>query len=331
MILGEASAHPVTASRAGVRRPEHRLARHRRPRASGGRPRRLGGRHHLVHRPLGLGQVDGRDGRGPAAGGGRPAPPTCSTATTSATASTATSASTAAGREENVRRVGEVARLMADAGRRGARPRDQPLPGRPRPGPRASTRRPGCASSRCSSTRRSRSANSATRRASTPRPAAGELTGFTGIDDPYEPPLHADLVLRTTTARPAAAGGSRSSPCSPRSTTRSRFAVAGRGVPVDVVPAVFHNADPCSTNVVGTAAAHAPPQLWRAASVPLTWALQRGGGRRPPLPVDARRQLVGGLADRRPPAVRADGRGLRRLARRRGPGEYSTRAVGAVR
>ena len=33
---------------------------------------------------------------------------------------------------------------------------------------------------------------------------AGELSGFTGIDDPYEPPLHADLVLRTTTARPAA-------------------------------------------------------------------------------------------------------------------------------
>jgi bifunctional enzyme CysN/CysC len=25
---------------------------------------------------------------------------------------------------------------------------------------------------------------------------AGEITGFTGIDDPYEPPLTAELVLR---------------------------------------------------------------------------------------------------------------------------------------
>ena len=45
------------------------------------------------------------------------------------------------------------------------------------------------------------------------------------------------------------------------------------------------------------AGAHAPPQLWRAAPVPLTWALQRGGGPRPPLPVEVRRQLVEGFAD----------------------------------
>jgi sulfate adenylyltransferase len=32
----------------------------------------------------------------------------------------------------------------------------------------------------------------------------GEIENFTGIDDPYEPPLHPDLVLHTTTARPAA-------------------------------------------------------------------------------------------------------------------------------
>jgi hypothetical protein len=43
--------------------------------------------------------------------------------------------------------------------------------------------------------------------------------------------------------------------------------------------------------------AHAPPQLWRRASVPLTWALQRGGGRRPPLPVDVRRELVRSYED----------------------------------
>ena len=30
--------------------------------------------------------------------------------------------------------------------------------------------------------------------------ARGELTGFTGIDDPYEPPLEPDLVLDTRSA-----------------------------------------------------------------------------------------------------------------------------------
>jgi hypothetical protein len=38
--------------------------------------------------------------------------------------------------------------------------------------------------------------------------------------------------------------------------------------------------------------AHLPPQVWRKASVPLIWALQRGGGPRPSLPIDARRRLV---------------------------------------
>ena len=28
---------------------------------------------------------------------------------------------------------------------------------------------------------------------------AGEIKGFTGIDDPYEPPLHAELVLDAST------------------------------------------------------------------------------------------------------------------------------------
>ena len=32
---------------------------------------------------------------------------------------------------------------------------------------------------------------------------AGELTGFTGVDDPYEPPLRPDLVLETATTSPA--------------------------------------------------------------------------------------------------------------------------------
>ena len=34
---------------------------------------------------------------------------------------------------------------------------------------------------------------------------AGELTGFTGVDDPYEPPLHPELVIASATTEPAAA------------------------------------------------------------------------------------------------------------------------------
>lgn len=33
---------------------------------------------------------------------------------------------------------------------------------------------------------------------------AGQITGFTGIDDPYEAPLHPELTLHTDTADPAA-------------------------------------------------------------------------------------------------------------------------------
>ena len=34
---------------------------------------------------------------------------------------------------------------------------------------------------------------------------AGEISGFTGIDDPYEPPLHPDLVVDTTETSPPVA------------------------------------------------------------------------------------------------------------------------------
>jgi adenylylsulfate kinase-like enzyme len=34
------------------------------------------------------------------------------------------------------------------------------------------------------------------------RARAGELKGFTGVDDPYEPPDSADLVLDTMSASP---------------------------------------------------------------------------------------------------------------------------------
>lgn len=36
------------------------------------------------------------------------------------------------------------------------------------------------------------------------RARRGELTGFTGVDDPYEPPLHPELTLDTLTTTPSA-------------------------------------------------------------------------------------------------------------------------------
>jgi bifunctional enzyme CysN/CysC len=34
---------------------------------------------------------------------------------------------------------------------------------------------------------------------------AGEVKGFTGVDDPYEPPLHPEIVVESATTEPAAA------------------------------------------------------------------------------------------------------------------------------
>ena len=33
------------------------------------------------------------------------------------------------------------------------------------------------------------------------RLGGGEIKGFTGIDDPYEPPLHAEMTIKTTSDR----------------------------------------------------------------------------------------------------------------------------------
>ena len=102
---------------------------------------------------------------------------------------------TAADRTENVRRVAEVARLFADAGVVALVPVISPYRAGRAPRARAARGRRACRSSRCSSTRRSRCASSATRRGSTRRRAPGELTGFTGVDDPYEAPEHPELVV----------------------------------------------------------------------------------------------------------------------------------------
>ena len=136
---------------------------------SAGAPRSRG-RHRLAHRPVGLGQVDRRRRASSGCWSRRAGPPTCSTATTCATASTATSASPPPTATENVRRVGEVARLFADAGVVALVPLISPYrAGRDRA--RAAARG-GRAAVRRGVRRhaRSRCASAATRRASTPRP-----------------------------------------------------------------------------------------------------------------------------------------------------------------
>ena len=102
----------------------------------------------------------------------------------------------AADRAENVRRVGEVARLMADAGlvvlvpvispyradRNGVRARHG-VAGIPFVEVFVDTPIELC---------EQRDPKGLYRRA-----RAGEITGFTGIDDPYEPPVDPEVVLRT--------------------------------------------------------------------------------------------------------------------------------------
>ena len=86
--------------------------------------------------------------------------------------------------------------------RRRARPAHQPVPGRPRPGPRRCTTRPACRSSRSSSTRRIEECEQRDPKGLYAKARAGEITGFTGIDDPYEAPDEPELVLTPADGAP---------------------------------------------------------------------------------------------------------------------------------
>ncbi len=108
-----------------------------------------------------------------------------------------------ASREENVRRVGEVARLMADAGLAALVPVISPYrEGRDRV--REIHEAAGLRFVEVFVDTPIEECEQRDPKGLYAKARAGELRGFTGIDDPYEPPLHADLVLHTTTARPAA-------------------------------------------------------------------------------------------------------------------------------
>ena len=108
---------------------------------------------------------------------------------------------TAADREENIRRIGEVAKLFADAGLlaltsfispyRKDRDAVRKIHELNKAGPSRS--------SRSTSTRRSTCCEAATPRGCTSRPATrsrrAKGMGFTGVDDPYEPPLKPELTF----------------------------------------------------------------------------------------------------------------------------------------
>jgi bifunctional enzyme CysN/CysC len=104
-----------------------------------------------------------------------------------------------ASRDENVRRVGEVARLMADAGLVALVPVISPYrDGRERVRAMHEAARLRFVEvfvdtplEQCEE----RDPKGLYRKA-----RAGELTGFTGIDDPYEPPVAPELLLRTVDA-----------------------------------------------------------------------------------------------------------------------------------
>ena len=108
-----------------------------------------------------------------------------------------------ASREENVRRVGEVARLMADAGLAALVPVISPYrDGRDRV--REIHEAAGLRFVEVFVDTPIEECEQRDPKGLYAKARAGELRGFTGIDDPYEPPLHPELVLHTTTARPAA-------------------------------------------------------------------------------------------------------------------------------
>ena len=124
-------------------------------------------------------------------------------------------------RAENVRRVGEVARLFADAGVVALVPVISPYARRPRSGPR-DPRHGRCARSpRSSSTRPSRSASSATPRASTPRPGPARSPASPASTTPTRRRSHPSCASTPDDGDPADAGRDGARP-------------AGRAAPVRV-------------------------------------------------------------------------------------------------
>ena len=104
---------------------------------------------------------------------------------------------------ENVRRRRRGGPAVRRRRRRRPRAAHQPVPGRPRPRPGDPRGRRAARSSRCSSTRRSSCASSATRRASTPRPGPARSPASPASTTPTRRPTHPELVLTPEDGDPA--------------------------------------------------------------------------------------------------------------------------------
>ncbi len=106
-------------------------------------------------------------------------------------------------RDENVRRVGEVARLFADAGMVAVVSLVSPYrAGRDRA--RALHAAAGLGFIEVFVDTPLEVCEARDPKGMYARARAGEITGFTGVDDPYEPPLHPELVLRPGHGSPSA-------------------------------------------------------------------------------------------------------------------------------
>ena len=106
-------------------------------------------------------------------------------------------------RAENVRRVGEVARLFADAGVVALVPLISPYRGGPRRGARGLHEAAGLPFVEVFVDTPLEECEQRDPKGLYAKARAGEITGFTGIDDPYEAPPHPDLVLTPADGSPA--------------------------------------------------------------------------------------------------------------------------------
>ncbi len=103
----------------------------------------------------------------------------------------------AADRAENVRRVGEVARLFADAGVVALAPLISPYRA-DRDRVREIHDEVGIAFVEVFVDTPIEVCETRDPKGLYAKARAGEISGFTGVDDPYEPPLHPELVIDTT-------------------------------------------------------------------------------------------------------------------------------------
>lgn len=108
----------------------------------------------------------------------------------------------AADRSENVRRTGEVAKLLADAGVIAVVALISPYRA-DRDRVRASHDRAGLPFLEVFVDTPLTVCESRDPKGLYAKARAGRLTGFTGVDDPYEPPLRPDITVRTTDSGPA--------------------------------------------------------------------------------------------------------------------------------